>query len=206
MQSTIPQNVYTKKLDESILVVKRTALFENEAPQGLVNVNLEKYYLLIHEKKEFLWRSQMEIDQQYKQIIPLFVFLYEDRIFLMQRSKKPGDARLAEKYTVGIGGHVRQEDLAETSIQEWGQREFHEEIEYQGALNIKTLGMINDDSNDVGRVHLGFVFLAYGDSDKISIKSELQSGNLVSLEEAIDKGDQLESWTKIIIQTLLQQK
>jgi predicted NUDIX family phosphoesterase len=124
----------------------------------------------------------------------------------MQRSKKAGDARLSEKYTVGIGGHVRQEDLVETSIQEWGWREFHEEIEYQGKLHIKTLGMINDDSNDVGRVHLGFVFLAYGNTDQISIKSELQSGHLVSLEEAYQKGDQLESWTKIIIQTLLQQK
>ena len=66
--------------------------------------------------------------------------------------------------------------------------------------------MINDDSNDVGRVHLGFVFLVYGDSNQIAIKSELQSGTLVSLEEAYQKGDQLESWTKIIIQTLLQQK
>ncbi len=206
MQSTAPNNVYTKKIDESILVVKRTNLFPNEVPQGLINVNLNQYYQLIHEKKEFLWRSHMEIDQQYKQIIPIFVFLYENKIFLMQRSKTSGDARLNEKYTVGIGGHVRQEDLAEASIQEWGWREFHEEIEYQGALNIKTLGMINDDSNDVGRVHLGFVFLAYGDSNQISIKSELQSGSLVSLEEAIQKGDQLESWTKIIIEYLLQIK
>lgn len=197
------KKIFTKKIDEKILVISQKILFGKTAPQGLIAGNPEEYFSLIQNHKQFLWRSEMEVDESYKQIIPLFVFMHEDKIFLMQRSKKAGDARLQSMYTVGIGGHVREEDLKEASIQSWVLREFEEEVDYCGTLKIEPIGMINDDSNAVGRVHAGFIFLAHGSDDAISIKSELQSGKLVSLEDALSKGDKLESWTRMIIEHLL---
>lgn len=204
MTQVTEQAVYTKKQDEAILVVRRDILFSDAAPQGLIAVDLDLYFNRIQEHKEFLWRSMMETDEAYKQIIPVIVFMHQEKIFLMQRSKKSGDARLKEKYTVGIGGHVREEDLqGETSIDAWSKREFLEEVDYQGELTLEPLGLLNDDSDSVGRVHTGFVYLARGTTSLISIKSELQSGALVTLQEAFEKGDRLENWSALIIKHLM---
>lgn len=196
------QQVFTKTFDEKILVVQRSKLFPQEIPQGFYASDAEHFYALVSEHKEFLWRSQMEVDPTYKQIIPLIVFTHDKKLFLMQRSAKAGDARLSSKYTLGIGGHVREEDMQQTSLAGWAEREFTEEVHYTGALKITPLGMINDESNAVGQVHTGFIFLAHGEHDDISIKSELQNGSLRSIDECLEFYDAMESWTKIVFDFL----
>src|SRR5690606_7557172 len=104
-------------------------------------------------------RSLMEQDQRYKQIIPYLVFTHENKYFVMQRTSTTTEQRLKNKYSLGIGGHIRQEDMNGNSIFEWAEREFHEEVSYHGNLEIIPLGVLNDDTNDVGKVHIGFVFL-----------------------------------------------
>ena len=82
------------------------------------------------------------------------------------------------------------------------KREFHEEVAYNGNLEITPLGVLNDDSNDVGKVHVGFVFLLEGNSDDISVKSELKSGQLISLQECDDLYDNFENWSKLVVDML----
>ena len=120
----------------------------------------------------------------------------------MQRRANASEKRLQNKYSLGIGGHIRQEDMQKKSIFTWAQREFHEEVDYQGNFAIKPLGILNDDSNAVGKVHLGFVLLLYGDSDNISIKSELKSGKLVSLAACITSVNSMESWSELVLNHL----
>ena len=189
--------------DEQILVVKREYLFADESAwHGLKDVNFDQYLQIINDKKEFLPRALMEADPTYKQIIPYLIFKHEDTYFLMQRKSDASEARLRNKLTLGIGGHIREEDMSDSSLFSWALREFHEEVEYAGNLNVKPLGILNDDSNDVGKVHIGFVLLLEGDSPAIAIKSELKSGNLVSFAQCKTQKECMESWSKFVVEFL----
>lgn len=188
--------------DEHILVVKRDTLFPEGAWQGLKTINPESYLELIHQNKEFLPRILMEQDPAYKQIIPYLVFKHADTYFLMQRKKKASETRLQSKYSLGIGGHIREEDMENATLIDWAQREFEEEVAYSGSLRISPLGILNDDSNPVGQVHIGFVFLIEGDSNAISVKEELHSGALYTLDECEEFYPHMESWTQIIFKHL----
>jgi predicted NUDIX family phosphoesterase len=191
--------------DENILVVKRDHLFPADfaAWQGLRAVDFTHYIDLIQEKKEFLPRSRMETDPRYKQIIPYLVFTADNRYFLMQRRPNASEQRLQNKFTLGIGGHIRQEDIGSNSLMDWARREFHEEVTYTDTFSIEPLGILNDDSNAVGQVHIGFVLLLKGTTPNISVKSELKSGHLVTLEECLMHKEQLESWSAYVVDYLV---
>lgn len=203
LQTTKPQQkTVNLKKDEKILVVKRTEIFKDLPWNGLKEVSFDTYLEIIKTKQEFLWRSQMEEDPSYKQIIPYLVFSYEGKLFLMQRKSSSSETRLSSKFSLGIGGHIREEDLAGKTIFDWATREFNEEVNYKGELKIKPLGLLNDDTNAVGQVHIGFVFLLEGNSDQINIKSELKQGNLVSLDECKQYYDRMETWSQIVFDFL----
>ena len=189
---------------EHILVVKRSILFPNQAFQGLQAEQTSRFLELIAREKEFKLRPLMEEDPSYKQIIPYLLFKFEDKYFLMQRRSTSSEQRLKNKYSLGIGGHMRQEDMQNNAtIFDWGKREFHEEIAYEGNLTIKPLGILNDDSNAVGQVHLGLVLLLEGDSSQIKIRSELKSGQLLTAHEIQNFYPDLETWSQIIFDALL---
>lgn len=184
--------------NEAILVVKREKILEEDAFFGFLPINnFDKYLEIITQHKEFLWRSDMEFNRDYKQIIPYLIFNFQDKFFLMQRKSSASESRLKNKYSFGIGGHIRQEDIGQNDIFHWARREFSEEVDYQGNFSIKPIGIINDESDAVGQVHLGFVFLLIGDSDKISIKSELKSGVMLTLNECDDFYSSMENWSQL---------
>lgn len=198
-------SIENAKIDELILVVKREELFSKENVwQGIAQVDFDNYLKILQTKREFLPRSVMEQDATYKQIIPYLIFTHNNKLFLMQRRAKATEARLKNKFSLGIGGHIRQEDMTTDSIIDWSKREFYEEVHYEGNLNVKPLGIINDDSNEVGKVHIGFVFLLEGDTDKISVKSELKNGQLLTYEECRNNYfDDMESWSQIAFNFLM---
>lgn len=188
------------KADEKILVIPRTKLFAQlpvfNGFQPLSNfANLQTF---ISDHQEFHWRSSMENDPSYKQIIPYLVFEYNQTYFLMRRRSTASEQRLKNKYSLGIGGHIRQEDLSSNNLLDWAQREFHEEVSYQGTVEAKPIGLINDDRDAVGQVHLGFVFLLRGNSSDISIRAEHKEGRLISLEDCKTLYDDLESWSQFV--------
>lgn len=197
-QKNNSKQVFIKKEDEKILVIPRNILFKDKKITGIEKIDFEYYQKLIQNNKQFLWRSQMETDQNYKQIIPYLIFNFENKYFMMQRKASASEARLQNKYSLGIGGHIRSEDISGFDIFSWAKREFAEEIEYDGNFEIEPIGILNDDSNDVGKVHVGFVFLLKGDSNKIKIRSELKSGNLLTLEECSKLYKNMENWSKLV--------
>jgi predicted NUDIX family phosphoesterase len=201
-QSTPQSGVQPHIPDELILVVKRETLFPQGAWQGIEQKDCAAFAQLIRTHQEFLPRPRMETDPRYKQIIPYLVFTYEDKYFVMQRRANASEQRLQGKLSLGIGGHINAEDLAGATIVEWAQREFSEEVNYQGTYTITPFGVINDDSNDVGRVHLGFVYFLQGNSADISVKSELKSGSLLTLAECKEHYNAMESWSQMIIDAL----
>lgn len=191
------------KRDEQILVVKRTALFSEVEPwHGMNSSVFETLFKVVEQQQEFHPRSLMEIDPTYKQIIPYLVFKHEDTYFLMQRQAKASEQRLKSKYTLGIGGHIRQEDLTNSGIMGWAEREFDEEVNYTSSYTVTPLGVLNDDTDTVGQVHIGFVLLVEGNSGNISVKSELKSGELFTLEECETFYASMEGWSQKVFNLL----
>lgn len=189
-----------QKLGEEILVVKRETLFKDIAVNGFSAItSFEPWQKLIEQHQEFWPRFLMESDPTFKQIIPYLIFTHDGRYFLMERKATASEQRLRSKKSLGIGGHIRKEDLIEKDIIGWARREFQEEINYQGNLSIEPLGIINDDSDDVGKVHIGFAFLLRGDSANISIKSELKAGELLSLQECLSHYATMETWSQLVV-------
>lgn len=190
------------KQDEQILVVKREHLFQqDQVIHGFVPMSsFEPYMARIDQYKEFLWRSNMEEDPAYKQIIPYMLFAHKGKFFLMRRRHDGNAKELRNKVTLGIGGHLRKEDLITPgSIAQWGKREFEEEVLYAGNCSIRPLGLVNDEGSMIGKVHAGFVFLLEGDSPEIAIKSEFKEGHLLTLEECLAYYDQMELWSQCVI-------
>ena len=103
---------------------------------------------------------------------------------------------------IALQGHIRKEDIEGKDIFDWAKREFEEEIAYDGNVEIETLGLLNDESNDVGTVHTGFVLLLKGDSPNIKIRSELQSGQLLTLSACKTYYEQMENWSKFVFDFL----
>ncbi len=199
------QNLQTKT-DELILVIKRDLLFPDGAWQGIQKEGLEKYIERIAQYQEFQPRSLMETDELYKQVIPYLIFTHENRFFLMQRSAKASEKRLQSKYTLGIGGHVRREDIEGKDLIHWADREFHEEISYNDNLRIEPIGLLNDDSNAVSRVHVGLVYLVHGDSANISIKSELSHGFLATIQACKNHAPYMETWSQLVLDYIIKQQ
>ncbi len=184
--------------DEKILVIKRELLFAASDFQGFLPMrDFRGYQDLIVRHKQFLWRSAMENDPSYKQIIPYLVFRHANTYFLMRRRSSASEARLKDKYSLGIGGHIRQEDMIDASLISWAQREFAEEVDYKGSSTVQPLGLINDDSTAVGQVYIGFVFLLEGDSAQISIKDEHKEGSLLALEHMQSLYKNMETWSQL---------
>jgi predicted NUDIX family phosphoesterase len=194
------------KPDERILVVKRSEIMPEGPWHGIKQVDFDQYLEIIHKNMRFLWRSEMENNPFYKQIIPYMVFIHNNRYFLMQRKATASETRLQNKYSLGIGGHIRMEDMSSASIIDWAKREFHEEVTYQGSITVKPLGIINDDTNPVGQVHIGFVLLLQGNSDAIAVRSELKSGQLIDLEGCKERFGAMESWSQMVFEVLTQNK
>lgn len=192
------------KFDELIVVVPRIALIPSLGDALFIPsdsfTNIENI-IVAHTVQ--MKRGAAEEDPAFKQIIPYFVFRQNGQYFLMQRASTAGEVRLKNKMTLGIGGHLRVEDMRNIPVNEWGMREFHEEVAFGGGINITPLGIINDERNAVGKVHLGLVFLVEGFGGDIKVRSELKSGILVSLAEVQECYENLETWSQIVVDHLV---
>ncbi len=189
------------KEDEQVLVVRSDIVVPNSW-NGIKSEGVEYFETLVGRNRQFMRRGDCENDPGWKQIIPYMVFRYEEKYFLMQRTDQGGEARLANKYSLGIGGHIRETDMVVDSVMIWALREFEEEVDYDGDYKEHPLGLLNDNSNEVGKVHLGYAILLDGDSDKIQIRDEHQSGSLQTLEEMVKIRPYMETWSRIVFDFL----
>lgn len=188
--------------DELVLVVRREFLFPEDAWHGIKAVDYPLYEQLVRTHQEFLPRVRMETDPRYKQIIPYLIFRHGNQYFVMQRKTQASEQRLQGKLSLGIGGHINPSDLAGATVMDWARREFIEEVDFSGVFKVNFLGILNDDSNEVGKVHAGFVFLLEGDSADITPREEFKSGSLMTLEECKENYQRMESWSQMVIDML----
>ena len=190
--------------DEHVLCVRRDELFPDGAWYGFISEGLERYEKVIREQSFFMPRAEVEEDPAYQQIIPYVVFRHGDRYFLTRRLKASSEKRLRQLYSLGVGGHINPGDLENGDpIMDGLRREFEEEVEYSGEVNASLLGLINDDSSPVSKVHLALAFLVEGSSPEIAIKeTEKLAGELLTLEEMRMYYLEMESWSQIVYDEL----
>ena len=193
------------QLLEEILVVHKNKLFAHRTAWfGIETNNIDEIIAAIQSDIFFMPRCHAETNFLYKQIIPYVIYSYDKKLFMMQRKSTASEQRLANKFSLGIGGHINQKDIIKNDIISWASREFQEEVSYHGTQNIQILGILNDDTTDVGQVHLGIILLLHGSSEKISIKSEHKNGVLLSLNECQKLYPNMENWSKICFDFILQ--
>lgn len=190
---------------EHVLCVRRDELFPDGAWHGFIAGDLDRYQSVIRSRSFFMPRAEVEDDPAYQQVIPFVLFRHQDRYLLMQRLRASSEKRLRQQYTLGVGGHINPGDLDYGDpIQDGLRREWEEEVAYAGRLEARLLGLLNDDTNPVSRVHLGVVFLVEGDSPEISIREvDKLAGELMTLDEMRVCYLQMESWSQIVYDELV---
>ncbi len=145
-------------------------------------------------------RAEMELDRSFKQVIPYLVLRDGARWFLMQRTEAGGDARLHGRYSIGIGGHLNPGD---DGILGGLRREWGEEIVAAFVPDFQFVALLNDDTTDVGAVHLGAVYLADASGRDVAIREvEKLTGRFVDTETVATVADRLETWSRIVFDAL----
>lgn len=192
------KNVLVGKQAERVMVVSRTELFDGDIWNGIRAENLPKYLKVITGKHKFMARGEVESDPRWKQIIPYLVFEHDGKILAMQRKGTHTDRRLANMYSIGVGGHINKRDIKTNDPMEWARREFEEEVDYKGKYTAKFLGILNHDVNDVGLVHVGLVIMLSGDGSEINIRDEHKSGTMMAIDDLGRHYKKMETWSQIV--------
>ena len=197
--------------EENILVIKRSLFDQLGGFQGL-NFEPEEYIepILARGNHFFMPRAQAENDPTHKQIIPYVLLACGDTVLHYVRGKKAGEQRLVAKGSIGIGGHMNQEDeslfnfaIDEAAYRAGVEREVNEEIKIDTKFEDKVVALFNDDTTEVGRVHLGIVHVFKLAEPKVE-KREAMITNLAfrTKNELIAQRESLETWSQLCVDSL----
>lgn len=195
---------------EQVLVVPREA-FEAIGAFNGVRLNPQDYLTAFLKPgvARYMDRDIAEESPQFKQIIAYAIFCCNGKVLAYARTKKGGETRLHDKMSLGIGGHINPIDgLAEnlSTYLAGVEREIREEISFSGTATQQLYAVINDDTNEVGSVHLGIVHRFELDSEEvITLEKKLTDLRFCSLEElAGPLYERLETWSAICVDALRQ--
>lgn len=149
----------------------------------------------------FIPRPVAEVDPGWKQIIPYVVLRDGRRWFLMRRTRAGGDARLHDRWSIGIGGHVNPGDR---DVAGGLRREWSEEIQADFEPVFESVGLLNDDTDPVGAVHLGIVHVADAGRRPVAIReTDKLEGRFVEADEVLAVRDRMETWSQILVDALV---
>jgi predicted NUDIX family phosphoesterase len=195
--------------DENVLVVRRS-LFDQLGNFHGLNFEPEKYLpaLLSRGNNFFLLRAQAENDPSHKQIIPYAIIAHGDTVLHYVRGKKAGEQRLVAKGSIGIGGHMNDSDESlfawdEAAYRAGVEREVTEEIRIDSPFEDRIVALLNDDTTEVGQVHLGIVHVFRLEEPKVE-KREAMITNVAFLkkDELLARRDNLETWSQLCVDSL----
>jgi predicted NUDIX family phosphoesterase len=203
----------TNKMDEMIIVAPRLNVFENEnlTFQGVNSDEnlLNKVIKNISNSYSEMRRGDAEENKYFKQPIPYAVIKRGDEVFVYKRLVGGGETRLHNKWSLGVGGHMNVLD-ANSFIDVLSvnlQRELEEELNIQGeTISLETVGLINDDENEVGEVHIGLlVVIELHNEAEVSVReTEQLQGEWLKVSKLKDEiiYSNLESWSQFVADIL----
>jgi predicted NUDIX family phosphoesterase len=196
--------------DEQVLVVKREVLEQAGMFQG-ITFDVEHYLksLFAPGVPRFMPRPLAEQDPSHKQLIPYVVMVSGDRCLTYVRGKRAGESRLAGNRSIGIGGHINPvddtplfADFRQTYLAAVA-REVTEEVDVQAAHTDHCAALINDDSTEVGRVHLGIVHIWQLDAPSVTKREQMMTQmTFMTPAELNAERDALETWSQLCLDHL----
>jgi predicted NUDIX family phosphoesterase len=195
--------------NENILVIRRSLFDQLGSFQGL-NFEPQKYLdaFLSRGDNFFLPRSEAENNPAYKQIIPYALIAFGNSVVYYVRGKKAGEQRLVAKGSIGIGGHMNEGDeslfaLDEQAYRVGVEREVNEEIKINTQFDDRIVAILNDDTTEVGRVHLGIVHVFKLADAKVEKREAMITGlTFLTKQELVTRRESLESWSQICVDSL----
>ena len=186
--------------DELVLVVPRSRAMIDGGWRGVTASGLERVLAAVAAEGRFRPRREMETDPSQKQVIPYLVLRDRDRYFLMRRTRAGGDERLHDRWSIGVGWHLNPGD---GDVHGGLLREWREEIDAAFAPDFRVVGLINDDENEVGAVHLGVVFVADAAGRPAMVReTEKLSGRFATAAEVEAVRGGLETWSELVFDFL----
>jgi predicted NUDIX family phosphoesterase len=178
---------------ERVLVIPRAVVMSDPGWHGVRTDALAPFEALVARASRFVPRGEAETDRSLKQLIPYLVLRDGAQIFLMRRTRAGGDARLHERFSIGVGGHVNPGD---GDLLGGLRREWREELEAAFVPEFRFVGLLNDDTTEVGAVHLGAVFVADAAGRSVGIReNDKLSGAFASRDEVAAVADRMETWS-----------
>jgi predicted NUDIX family phosphoesterase len=195
--------------DENILVIRRSLFDELGSFQG-INFEAEKYLkaILSRGNNFFIPRPEAETNPARKQIIPYALIAFEKTVLHYVRGKKAGEQRLVAKGSIGIGGHMNEADeslfaMDEEAYRAGVEREVNEEIKIDTPFEDRIVALLNDDSTEVGRVHLGIVHIFKLKEPKVQKREAMITGlTFLTKEELMTRRESLETWSQICVDAI----
>ena len=208
-----------KKRDENVLVFESRLLHEIGHFQGL-NPNVEPYISAIFTPGNcfFMPRPAAEQEPRYKQVIPYVILAYGDSLFSYVRGRSSTEGRLVGLRSIGIGGHISDKDAALPGLELHNEarvsglhrlyidavrREAEEEVSIDCEYEAREVAVLNDDQQEVGRVHFGIVHVFRLGAPRVSKKERLVSeAGFVSAAELAPSIAEFEGWSQICIRAI----
>jgi len=197
--------------DENILVIRRSLFDKLGAFQGLT-FQPEKYLrtILSRGNNFFIPRPQAESDPTFKQIIPYALIVFENSVLYYVRGKKAGEQRLVAKGSIGIGGHMAEDadkflwhSTDEETYRAGVEREVNEEIKINATFEDRIVALLNDDSTEVGSVHLGVVHIFKLAEPKVEKREAIITGlTFLAKDELFARRETMETWSQICLNSL----
>jgi predicted NUDIX family phosphoesterase len=195
--------------EENVLVVRRSLFDELGSFQGL-SFEPEKYLksILSRGSNFFIPRPEAESNPDYKQIIPYALIVFQNTVLHYVRGKKAGEQRLIAKGSIGVGGHMNETDeslfaMDEQAYRAGVEREVNEEIKIDTSFEDEIVALLNDDSTEVGRVHLGIVHVFKLKEPKVQKREAMITGlTFLTKEELLARRETMETWSQICLNSL----
>ena len=196
----------TDKLAERVLVVPAAVFHQAGAFQGF-SPDVDRYLprLLDPAHLSYRPRSEVEGDPSFKQLIPYVVLRCGEQVFHYTRGQRGTEARLRALRSVGVGGHISQDDstLFGDPYRDGMLREVAEEVYLESDYTERCVGLINDDSNAVGQVHLGIVHVFELTEPKVRRREQvLTKSGFAPLAELRAQRDEFETWSQFVLDAL----
>jgi predicted NUDIX family phosphoesterase len=198
--------------EEQVLVIERKVLEEAGMFNGLafdVDHYLDKIF--VPGIPRFIPRSKAEKDPSYKQLIPYVLITHDGKYLSYVRGKRAGETRLLGLRSIGIGGHINPIDADNSTLFAYlyenylaaVEREVAEEISVETNHTDRVVALLNDESNEVGSVHLGIVHCWVLDAPKVSKKEQMITQMVfMTSSELQEVRDTMETWSQLCLEGL----
>lgn len=186
--------------DERVLVVPRAAVPDGADWYGVRLAGVVAFLDVVAREGRFLDREAMERDRAFKQVIPYLVLRDGPRYFLMRRTRAGGDARLHDRWSIGVGGHLNPGDA---DVFGGLRREWREELDAAFEPGFQPIALLNDDTTEVGAVHIGIIVVADAAGRPVRVReTDKLDGLFAEPAEVRAVAERLETWSALVFEAL----